>query len=186
MSTTSPIFDPATVKGMASLDELRDFCNRVRQAGGAKEIDDLMPAVPGQTEACLIAKALNFSCQVGALIDPDDYPKDPEAWAMQVRDEELAHKISKECKLPVIDKDEYYEVVLPKKIYRVAQIYDGVSSLMWECHTEELVESEDGERYVDILNEDLMTMQEKNLLKKFWPYFDDATKAAWAKPSFVD
>lgn len=54
---------------VATEDELLDFCNRAREAGGADVLEALIPSEPGNPEACLIANAMNFGCSVG----PDDY-----------------------------------------------------------------------------------------------------------------
>lgn len=48
----------------ASLETVLEFCNDVRDAGGANPLDALLPAVPQDSKKCLIARNLNFSCSV--------------------------------------------------------------------------------------------------------------------------
>lgn len=49
---------------VATEQELLDFCNRVREAGGTTILDELLPSRPGNAGECLIANALNFGCKV--------------------------------------------------------------------------------------------------------------------------
>jgi hypothetical protein len=58
---------------VATEDELLEFCNSVREAGGADPIGALFPSDPDEPESCLIARALNFSCAVNG-------PYDTQAW----------------------------------------------------------------------------------------------------------
>jgi hypothetical protein len=44
--------------------ELLEFANAVRTAGGANVIEALLPSVQRVPNACLIANALNFRCEV--------------------------------------------------------------------------------------------------------------------------
>lgn len=44
--------------------ELLEFANKVRLAGGANVLEALLPSTPSESKKCLIANALNFSCQV--------------------------------------------------------------------------------------------------------------------------
>lgn len=50
--------------------EVLDFANKVRAAGGGEPIEGLFPSEPSEPNACLIAKALNFGCNVDGW-----YPK---------------------------------------------------------------------------------------------------------------
>ena len=48
------------------LDELLKVCNEVRTAGGGSLLDALLPAVPADEDQCIIAKNMNFNCEVEA------------------------------------------------------------------------------------------------------------------------
>ena len=52
--------------------ELLEFCNSVRVAGGAGILEALLPSVKSDAKACLIARGVNFDCDVAG---PED-----EAW----------------------------------------------------------------------------------------------------------
>lgn len=66
---------PRTIGGkkVATEKELLDFANAIRKAGGANVIEALLPSEKGNSEACLIANALNFSCTVGGGLSVDRY-----------------------------------------------------------------------------------------------------------------
>lgn len=49
--------------------ELLEFANKVREAGGANILEALLPSKKGMPSTCLIANALNFSCQVKGYHD---------------------------------------------------------------------------------------------------------------------
>ncbi len=51
----------------ASFEELLEFANKVRVAGGGKVIEALMPAIPRNPHACLVAKNLNFNCKIKGI-----------------------------------------------------------------------------------------------------------------------
>lgn len=59
---------------IAEEDELIDFANTIREAGGANVIDALMPSNPGLSQSCLIANALNFSASVDASLSSTKLP----------------------------------------------------------------------------------------------------------------
>jgi hypothetical protein len=69
--------------------DVLDFCNIVREAGGANPLDSLMPAVPEDTHKCLIARNLNFSCEVMPTKGHDNISW----WAMYLNDEETRDQI---------------------------------------------------------------------------------------------
>lgn len=48
----------------ATEEEVIEFANKIRKAGGANILDTLMPSQVSNTRHCLIANALNFSCRV--------------------------------------------------------------------------------------------------------------------------
>jgi hypothetical protein len=97
--------------GYAPPAEVLDFCNRVRAAGGAKALDALMPGVPSDSSSCLIARNLNFQCEVQPChshISKKNQPvaaaySDNEAmWFMRVEDEKTRHRIARELDLPLM------------------------------------------------------------------------------------
>lgn len=49
--------------------EVLAFANKLREAGDADPIGALMPSTPGNSQACLIANALNFQSQVTLLYE---------------------------------------------------------------------------------------------------------------------
>lgn len=85
----------------ASLEELKDFCNKVREAGGAELLDELLPALPTDATACLIAKALNFDSTVGGATSDHKDPSGRPLWAMTPPTEEIAKRISEALGLPL-------------------------------------------------------------------------------------
>lgn len=54
-------------KEVATEEELLEFANAIRAAGGADVLEALLPSVPKRAGQCLIANALNFSCEVRGL-----------------------------------------------------------------------------------------------------------------------
>lgn len=74
---------PRIISGrkVATEQELLDFANAIRKAGGANVIQALLPSEQGDPNRCLIANALNFSCSVGGLMatkDGDSFPENSE------------------------------------------------------------------------------------------------------------
>lgn len=74
----------------ATKEELLDFVNQIREAGGADILDALLPGVPMQSYSCLIARGLNFKCSVGGdkssyrnIPHPDD-PQNSYMWYMSI------------------------------------------------------------------------------------------------------
>jgi hypothetical protein len=107
----------------ASFEELMEFANKVRNAGGGNPLDALMPAVPQDPNQCLIAKNLNFNCQVNGS---DAYPGD---WCMWVDDRATRDKIAATLNLPTEDRsarnDTSFGVRLPADIGQVATDFDN-------------------------------------------------------------
>jgi hypothetical protein len=107
----------------ASLQELLDFANKVRAAGGGNPLDALMPATPLDTQKCLIAKNLNFNCEVkgagdskilAGAIDEDDAvcewlksdKADDNNWSMFIDEKETRDKIADALNLLAFDSSE--------------------------------------------------------------------------------
>jgi hypothetical protein len=57
-------FGEGIYRPVATEQELLDFVNRGREAGGANVLEALLPSVPQDHNSCLIANGLNFSCSV--------------------------------------------------------------------------------------------------------------------------
>jgi hypothetical protein len=109
------------IRERASIDELLDFANEVRVAGGGEVINELLMSEPTQPNNCLIANALNFDCEVSDNLGD---------WAM-ITDSEIVEKISSATGLNIIGWSEDYEayeeeigVELPKHIEYVARAFD--------------------------------------------------------------
>lgn len=79
--------DDGGFRPVATEEELLEFANKVREAGGADVIDALLPSTPEDAHSCLIANALNFKCHVDGWSHPTITPspkyKDGSSkWAM--------------------------------------------------------------------------------------------------------
>lgn len=159
----------------ATLDELFEFANKVRAAGGGNPLDALMPAVPEDTSQCLIAKNLNFNCAVNSHPVREDGSVISEVrWHMSVADEATRDKIADDLGLEHYDGGEdvededgnymtlEYGVVLPKEIGQVAHDFDQVTNVLYDM-----------ERGYQIKDED------KALVEDFWPYLDASIKEAY-------
>lgn len=132
------------IEERASVQEVIEFANTVREAGGGNIISELMPSDPNEPDSCLIANALNFNCSIRPdedVVEVEDlwsYENEYEEggadllyhseWCMFVENEELAQKISnaigtKYVVAPVIES---YGVVLPDEIAYVAIAFDSM------------------------------------------------------------
>jgi hypothetical protein len=127
----------------ATLEELLEFANKVRAAGGGKPLQALMPSVPQDPETCLIARNLNFECSVDDSGSHYFSPQQKEnagyewtsskdvAWTMHVANGETAEKIGESLSLDYItdyDEDHGWEdgfILLPARIGAVAQAFDN-------------------------------------------------------------
>lgn len=124
----------------STLEELKIFANKIREAGGAEFLDELMPAIPQHANSCLIALNLNFDCEVQAEQANKDgkynhlgYNPGESVWTMYIGNYKKGKKIADEMDLPFDgegeDIDEHYEgyadIILPAKIGRVAAAFDA-------------------------------------------------------------
>lgn len=175
----------------ATLEELQEFANKIREAGGGNPIDALMPAVPTDVSQCLIAKNLNFNCTVGAVGE--------DGWWMAVDDKETRDKIAEALNLTasdyyyqseemLMDDDgdfyypdevQVYAVKLPDEIGQVAEDFDTcqhaiTSDYNWKNHQPNYSISPHA------------TNEEIANLKEFWPYIDASIKEAFANAPFVN
>lgn len=128
------------IRGRCSVNELRDFANKLREIGGADVITELLPSNAGNADSCLIANALNFDSKVGPSkwfagnvadhVDANGHS----IWYIQFANEELANKVSEGMAMPVLHIRTDYEgnkiyrhslLVLPYKIYAAAFAFDS-------------------------------------------------------------
>lgn len=114
--------DDPKVHSVATEEELLEFANKVREAGGGDIIPALLPSYLGDADACLIARALNFQCSVDGIYDSE------EDWAMDVHDVELA--IELDARIPELELllDKYGNrtprLKLPEHIGNAAAAFD--------------------------------------------------------------
>lgn len=107
----------------AGKDEVLAYANRIREAGGANALDALLPSDPNQSSSCLIARALNFSCQVypeGSL-----YIDGSRHWVMELPDAETTRRVAKAMKARVVRLDGRLVMRLPKRIGNAAAAFDS-------------------------------------------------------------
>ncbi len=157
----------------ASIDETLAFANKVREAGGATPLLGLMPAIPQDANSCLIAKNLNFDCEVAGvtrdILDAYDieicgYENNDLIWGMFIDDEDTAIRISESLGLPLVnDIDDrgcsvQYIMILPAEIGKVAQDFDR-----WLDDPEAYDEFTE---FVDHLDDDFLTEIKANMYKE--------------------
>jgi hypothetical protein len=168
------------------MEELLEFANGVREAGGGNPLDALMPAVPEDASQCLIAKNLNFNCTVGSV------GSDGSSWYMAVTDKAIRNRIAERFglkKINVLDdvglydeeahntytKIPVYAVRLPDHIGQVASDFDeSTDALLWEDDLE-----------LSSIKDDA-TEREIQLLRDMWPYVDASVKEAYAGADFIN
>lgn len=117
--------------GLISLEEVLEFCNKVRAAGGANPLDALLPAIPQQPNECLIALNLNFSCFVepgGSIYFEDTDGSMINRWVMIIHDIEVAENIATELDLDFVttgnNQVNVGVILLPEEIGDVAYAFD--------------------------------------------------------------
>jgi hypothetical protein len=132
----------------ATEDQLLDFANKVRKAGGGDPIEGFFPAKPSSSTSCLIAKALNFGCSVD--VDDNNEVTDRETWAMylegtdQLEVDARVRKIAKATGTKILTKDydDFYDevpnedapdevaygILLPARIGNTALAFDHAKS----------------------------------------------------------
>ncbi len=188
----------------ATIAEVLDFANAVRKAGGGNPLDALMPAVPEDPTQCLIARNLNFNCEVNGA--PGSFAKG--AWAMSVDDPEVAAKIAQALDL----KGGEYHVVLPAAIGQVAADFDATESILNSVlfdAEEDLNKSNnyyttDGEFWLDVTHDDLtaeqrayvdrrfkfhmrrLPIRQRRLIRDMVPYIEYASDEAKRLATFVN
>lgn len=122
--------DGSGVFPVATEEELIEFVNKGRKAGGADILSALIPSVPSIATQCLIANALNFSCAVecppegGGLVCKDGYRY---KWAMVFPSnmsvetmQSIAHAYETEIETDECDT----WIILPAHIGNAADAFD--------------------------------------------------------------
>lgn len=104
----------------ASLETVLEFCNDIRNWGGGNPLDALLPAVPGHSESCLIARNLNFSCAV----EPIEVHRDPENWIMTTDYEVVRNVLDKNNGKWDIEENSDTSFLIPPDIAAVAIEFD--------------------------------------------------------------
>lgn len=114
---------PRLVKS-ATREGLLEFCNRVREAGEAALLDQLLPGKPGNPRACLIARNLNFECTVNGISHSRGG-----GWGMSSTNP-LLKTIAEKLGLclfedPGLIGDAFYTMALPPEIGAAAAVFDS-------------------------------------------------------------
>ncbi len=167
----------ATKVKRASLAELKKFADRVRAAGGGNPLDALMPAVPEDASQCLIAKNLNFNCNVDG-IGRNDQGVASSRWGMHVEDSAIRNKIAEALGLPIVTAGDYEQretIVLPEEIGQVASDFDEVTQIAYRL-TEEY-RSNYGLDYSEVVPR--LKQDEVELFNDLWPYVEESTREAY-------
>lgn len=128
--------------GRATLENLLEFANAVREAGGGNPLDALMPSIPTDPQQCLIAKNLNFNCTVDcAGVSMNQYGN-IDKWVMWLDDREVRNRIAKKLGLFRVNdhdgdrEDVCYGIVLPDPIGAVANDFDhAMNAVKWDEDT---------------------------------------------------
>lgn len=187
------------LKPAASIDEVLDFCNKVREAGGGKPLNALLPGVPTDSQSCLIAKNLNFECEVGGLdgepitdADAQKVEDSEDLWCMSLEDKEVRDRIAIALNLETIDArkraeedgqwivspdgewatQNVYAVLLPKAIGNVAHNFDAA----WDRYEQEFDDAV-LRGYTTEEAEKIATKHLTRAMKKYEPYFNQKDAA---------
>lgn len=111
----------------ATEDELLAFCNKIRKAGEVDVLKALLPAVPGNSSHCLIAKGLNFSCTIRPNSSQTRLPGGGLRWYMRFPfglGEAQMQKIANVIGAALSFNGLSYEVLLPEDIGNAAEAFD--------------------------------------------------------------
>jgi hypothetical protein len=175
----------------ATLQELLDFANKVREAGGGNPISALMPAVPEDETQCLIAKNLNFNCVVdGGLSDRDELvegrKQNVDEWMMTVDDKDVRDRIATALGLDSVDYTEWdsdkvqYGIILPPEISQIAVDFDR-----WHYAVDFEYPDDHSHEGTPVLDK-TATKQDIQNLKDFWPYIEESVKEDYENATFVN
>lgn len=156
----------------ATLEEVKEFANKVREAGGANPLDALMPAVPQESYSCLIARNLNFNCSVAGTdkLLPTADDEDQTYWGMFIEDPEVRQKIADSLGLEIFGD----AVILPEEIGDVAATFDNVWAAVLAIRY--------GSKEQVLTN---FKITEEDIIE-FWPYIEEAKKEAYNLATFIN
>ena len=110
----------------ASPEELLEFINKVREAGGSYPLEALMPGVPLDGTNCLLARNLDFNCAVYNT----NTEQDQVIWCMWFGNEALRDRIAEKLNLGKTNLSQgsldniIFGVILPPEIGLVAEYFD--------------------------------------------------------------
>lgn len=133
----------------ANNEELLEFVNKVRVAGRAGPLKKLKTGAPGRPGCCLLARNLNFACEVNGL-----QKKDIDEWYMYISDPNIADKIATSLQLK---RHSERCVWLPKKIGLIAHEFD---------HWDAALDSQTP----------VVSATAKRRLARFWPLLDSSVR----------
>lgn len=186
----------------ATLEELLEFANKVREAGGGNPLDALMPAVPADASQCLIAKNLNFNCEVDKLFNDDwtmNFHSDratrdavAEGLGLESRTTpDLPENMSPAQREQYEDEDFSYYVMLPDEIGQVAEEFDEWAELVGELEGlgVDITSSSDVSYGLRQLESSLGTDTVAELakrLKDFQPYVEESYTEAYTLASIIN
>lgn len=113
---------------MLSQEQVLEFCNKIRKAGGADVLPSLLPGIPMNSNGCLIANNLNFDCSIG----PSGISNDFGNWVMTIEGDrhiEISNKISEELNMPIAcredsDFSQSTTLKLPYELGEIAYQFD--------------------------------------------------------------
>lgn len=179
----------------ATFDQLLAFANKVREAGGGNPLDALMPSVPQDASQCLIARNLNFNCEVSGA-DRDG------RWYMNIEDPATVEAIAEKLDLEIRYGHQWIEgqytevarsLLLPVEIGNVArdfdeaqEIYRGLQDRADEIAYDRTNEwgnasKEDYQRAFNDLDE-----ESKQHLREFTPYIEASEHEAYSLATIVN
>lgn len=181
----------------ATLEEVKEFANKVRKAGGGNPLDALMPAVPADSKNCLIAKNLNFNCEVNG---------DGGKWYMALDDLEICNRIASALGLETGMRSyaPEYMVYLPDEIGAVAEYYDQISEVLGDLDDVlymalndlkgDAVDKGEEEPTGLTVEQERRIVQEELAIRgfdpqeveEFWPYIDEAIRESYSLATLVN
>lgn len=114
---------------VATADELIEFVNIGRKAGGANILDALLPSTPVSPTACLIANALNFNCSVGVRYTDDRstihaWPSGAWQWIMILPPNMSREQSTKIVRAYELELVKARHMLLPEHIGNAARAFD--------------------------------------------------------------
>ena len=151
-------FSDESVRSVATEEELLDFANKIRAAGGANVLEALLPSTPQDPHACLIANALNFGCRVDGLNSDQWHMELPGSFDF-AKAKAIADSV--ECKVAYVASRYDEEKAFWRSVYEAldappasdaedwAEDYDGFVILLPEHIGNAAAAFDDGSAFVD-------------------------------------